>query len=603
MIGTSVLQQTHLLIAQEDPIQSSELRVREQECFSLLQKCKSMEEFKQVHAQFLKLGLDGDPRLPGSLVATCALSNWGSMDYACSIFRQIDEPGPFEFNTMIRGHVKDADPQTALLLYVEMQERGINPDNFTYPFLLKACAQLSALEEGMQIHGHTSKFGFEFDLFVQNSLINMYGKCGQIELSCRVFQHMDQKSVASWSSIIASHASLGLWGECLRLFGDMSSEDCWRPDESTLVSVISSCTHLGALDLGRCTHGFLLRNMTELNVILETSLIDMYAKCGSLEKALSVFNKMPRKNQLTYTVMISGLAVHGRGKEALRIFSDMLKEGLEPDAIVYVGVLSACSHAGLVDEGLQCFNRMRTDHQIAPTIQHYGCMVDLMARSGLLHEAYDLIKSMPMEPNDVVWRCLLSGCKVHQNLEIGEIASRNLFQLDPHNASDYVLLSNMYAQAHRWDDVATIRTNMVQRGLTQMPGFSLVEVRRNIHKFVSQDRSHPESDVVYEMLYQMEWQLRFEGYSPDTSQVLFDVDEEEKRQRLSGHSQKLALAFALIHTSQGSTIRIVKNLRMCNDCHTFTKMVSKIFEQSILVRDRNRFHHFKDGTCSCRDYW
>ncbi|XP_042488301.1 pentatricopeptide repeat-containing protein At1g31920 [Macadamia integrifolia] len=603
MIRTPIQQQTHLIIAQEDPLQSPDLvRLKEKECLSLLQSCKSSEQFKQVHAQFLKLGLNGDPRRSGSLVAACALSDWGNMDYACSIFRQIEEPGIFEFNTIIRGHVKDMDFQTALLLYGKMLERGIEPDNFTYPSLLKACAHLSAVE-GLQIHGHVFKLGFESDMFVQNSLINMYGKCGEVKHSFRVFEKMDGRSGASWGALIASHSSLGLWSECLRLFGDMSSEGCWRANERTLVSALSSCTHLGALDLGRCTHGYLLRNISVFNVIVETSLIDMYVKCGSLEKGLSIFHKMPNKNQLSYSVMISGLAIHGRGKEALSVFSDMLEEGLKPDAVIYVGLLTACSHAGLVSEGRRCFDRMRLEHHIEPTIQHYGCTIDLLGRAGLLDEAYDLIKSMPMEPNDVVWRCLLSACRVYQNLELAKIAGGKLFQLDQHNAGDYVLLSNIYAQAHQWEDMARMRKDLAQRALTQTPGFSAVEVKRKVHKFVSQDKSHPDSDAVYEMIHQMEWQLRFKGYIPDTSQVLLDVNEEEKKQQLSFHSQKLAIAFALIHTSHGSTIRVVKNLRMCSDCHTYTKLISKIFERSIIVRDRNRFHHFQDGTCSCSDYW
>ncbi|OVA02841.1 Pentatricopeptide repeat [Macleaya cordata] len=563
-----------------------------------------MEDFKQVHAQILKLNqFQMDSRGAGNLITVCALSDWGSMDYACSIFRNIDDPGVFEFNTMIRGYIKDRNSQEAILLYKEMHQRGIKPDNFTYPALLKACSYLSAIREGLQIHGHVFKFGFESDVFVQNSLINMYGKCGEIKLCCRVFEKMDQISVASWSALLASHTKLGLWRECLRLFGEMSSEGFWRADESTLVSVLSSCTHLGALDLGRSIHGFLSRNISDLNVIVQTSLIDMYVKCGSIEKGLILFQNMPKKNQLSYTVIISGLAIHGRAEEALKIFQNMLKEGLDPDEIVYVGVLTACSHGGLVDEGRKFFDKMRFEHQIEPTIQHYGCMVDLISRAGKIDEAFELIKSMPKKPNDVIWRSLLSSCKVHQDFEFAEIASRNLFELDPQNTSDYVLLSNIYAKAHRWEDAAKTRKDMVNKGLNQIPGCSSVEVKKKVHKFVSQDKSHPESYAIYEMIHQMEWQLRFEGYAPDISEVLFDVDEEEKTERLRAHSQKLAIAYALIHTSEGSTIRIVKNIRMCNDCHTYTKLISKIFDRTIIVRDRNRFHLFKDGICSCRDYW
>lgn len=562
-----------------------------------------MGEFKQVHAQILKLGLFWDSSCASNLVTTCALTNWGSLEYACSIFCQIEEPGSFEFNTMIRGYVKNMNLEEALLLYEEMFERGVELDNFTHPPLLKACSLLGALQEGRQIHGHAFKACLEDDIFVQNSLISMYAKCGQIDDARAVFEKMGEKSIASWSAIIGAHANVEMWQESLMLFSDMSSKGCWRAEESTLVSVLSACTHLGALDLGRCIHGIFQRNISELNVIVETSLIDMYAKCGCLEKALYLFQNMAEKNRFSYTVMISGLAMHGHGKEALRVFWEMQEQGLAPDDVVYVGVLSACSHAGLVNEGLKCFNLMQSEHGIEPTVQHYSCMVDLLGRAGMLKEAYELIKSMPIAPNDVVWRSLLSACKVHLDLELGDIAAQNLFQLNSRNPSDYLVLSNMYAQAKRWDDVARIRKAMAEKGLIQTPGVSLVEAKRKVYKFVSQDKSQPQCESIYDMINQMEWQLKFEGYIPDTSQVLLDIDEEEKRQRLKYHSQKLATAFALIHTSEGAPIRISRNLRMCRDCHTYTKFISMIYEREITVRDRHRFHHFKDGTCSCGDYW
>lgn len=605
MTGTSVLTQTHLLLSQpKNPAQNTEsnFRFNDRGCLSLLKRCDNMEEFKQVHAQILKLGLFWDYFCASNLVATCALTNWGSMEYACSIFRQTEEPGSFEFNTMIRGYVKNINPEAALLLYNEMLERGVESDNFTHLPLLKACSLLGAIQEGKQIHGHVVKVGLEDDVFVQNSLINMYGKCGEIEHARAVFEKMGEKTIASWSAIIGAHASLKLWHECLMLFDVMSNDGRWRAEESTLVSVLSACTHLGALDLGRCIHGILLRSISELNVIVETSLIDMYVKCGWLEKGASLFRNMAKKNRLSFTVMMSGLAIHGHGREALKLFWEMQERGLAPDDVVYVSVLKACSHAGLVNEGLECFNLMQSEHGIEPTVQHYSCMVELMGGAGMLREAYDLIKSMPITPNDVVWRSLLSACKVHLNLELGEAAAENLFRFNSSNPGDYLALSNMYARAQRWDDMARVRRAMAEKGLIQTPGFSLVEAERKVYKFVSQDQSHPQCDRIYDMIHQMEWQLKFEGYIPDTSQVLLDVDEEEKRQRLKYHSQKLAIAFALVHMSEGAPIRITRNLRMCSDCHTYTKFISMIYEREITVRDRNRFHHFKDGTCSCKDY-
>ncbi|KZV46461.1 pentatricopeptide repeat-containing protein-like [Dorcoceras hygrometricum] len=524
------------------------------------------------------------------------------MEYACSIFKIIDDPSSFEYNAIIRGYVKDMNSKEALFTFLEMLEKGVDPDNFTYPILLKAITQLSAIGEGTQIHGQILKKGFVEDVLVQNSLINMYGRCGKIRHSCVAFEQMAKKSIASWSALIGSHANLGMWDECLRLFREMNNDNAWRAEESILVSVLSSCTHLGALDLGRCTHGYLLRNLSGFNVAVETSLIDMYIKCGSIDKGLSLFRKMRLKNEMSYSVIISGLAHHGRGKEALETFEKMLEEGLKPDDIIYVGVLNACSHDGLVEEGLKYFKKMR-EHGIVPAIQHYGCIVDLMGRAGMVDRAFETIKSMPMKPNDIIWRSLLTSCKIHQNVEIAEVAAKSLLHTHSQNASDFLMMSNVYAQAKRWEDVSYIRTQMARLRVPQVPGSSLVEVRRKVYKFVSSDQSHPNSQDIYEMLHQMEWQLRFEGYFPDTSQIFLDVDEEEKRQRLNTHSQKLAIAFSLIHTSQGDRIRIVRNVRMCSDCHGYTKLISRIYEREIIVRDRNRFHHFRDGACSCRDYW
>nr|AYM00527.1 pentatricopeptide repeat protein [Salvia miltiorrhiza] len=577
---------------------------KEQECISMIKKCKNLEELKQIHGQILKFGLLWSSSFCASnLISSCALSQWGSMDYACSIFDQIDHPCSFDFNTMIRGYTKDMSSEQALLAYLDMLETGVGPDKFTYPALLKACASLSAAEEGMQIHGHVLKHGFIGDVFVGNSLINMYGKCGLLRDSCSVFEQMEEKTVASWSAVIAAHASLGMWGECVKLFSCMICDGGWRPEESVLVSVLSACTHLGRLDWGRCIHGYLLRNLSGLNAAVETAVIDMYIRCGSLEKGMRLFGVMVSKNHKSYSVAISGLASHGRGKEAL--FEQMIGEGLRPDDVAYVGALSACSHAGLVQEGVKYFERMTREHRIEPTMQHYGCMVDLMGRAGLVDEAHELIKSMPMEPNDVVWRSLLSACKIHRNLELGEVAAERLLKLNTQNAGDYLMLCSIYAQAGRWEDVSVGRVKMARVGLRQVAGTCAVVVRGEVHRFVSNDtlHHHPLRREIHEMVHQMEWQLRFDGYEADTTQVSMNVGEEEKRERLRGHSQKLAIAFALISTSQGSVVRIVRNVRMCSDCHTYTKMISVIYERHIIVRDRNVFHHFKDGTCSCKDYW
>lgn len=521
-----------------------------------------------------------------------------------SIFSDLDDPGTFDFNTMIRAHVNYSQPNAAVQLYKEMIECEVDPDNFTFPFVLKACAQLSAMRQGMQVHGQALKFGFHDNAFVQNSLINLYGKCQEIDAACGVFEQMgSNRTVASWSAILAAHNRMGLSSECLDFFPAMISSGI-RPDESSLVSLLSACAHLGMLDIGRSIHCFLMRSFTGLNSIVQTSLIDMYLKCGILEKGVVIFSTMPEKNKWAYSAMISGLAMHADGEKALKIFGNMLRDGIEPDEAVYVGVLSACSHAGLVEEGLRCFDRMKLEHGIVPTSQHYGCIVDLLARAGKLDEAYAIIRSVPVELQiDSAWRSLLSACKVHDKLELAKCALRKLVELNCTNAGDFIILSNMYAKIGRWDDAARTRAEMIDGGIRQASGFSRVEVKAKMHTFVSMDRSHPQSDEIYEMLYQMDRQLRFERYRPDTSEVLLHhADEEEKLQALSGHSQKLAIAFGLMNTSQGDSIRIITNLKMSSECHTYTELISEIFGRKITVRDRNRFHHFSRGACSCRNY-
>ncbi|XP_023739467.1 pentatricopeptide repeat-containing protein At1g31920 [Lactuca sativa] len=608
MVGISIHQNLFLPNPQEHHHHHHQKPIdftsREQECIYLLKKCKSMEDLKQSHSLILKLGLLSRSFCTSNLISISALSHFGSMDYACSIFHQIDFPNSFQFNTMIRGHIKDTNLDEAIIFYNRMLEMGIHPNNFTYPSLLKGCSYLQRLQEGMQLHGHVFKIGLQDDVFVQNSLINMYGKCREITKSCTLFNQMDDldKSSATWSAIIGAHVSKEMWGECLDMFRELSSRKDWRGEESVLVSVLSSCINLNALDLGRSTHGFLIRNLSGLNVIIETTLLDLYLKCGSLETGLSIFERMKMKNEWSYSVMISGLAFHGYGIEALRVFSEMREKGFEPDGVVYISVLTACSHVGLLKDGFTLFEKMKED-KIEPTIEHYGCLVDAMGKMGKVTEAFEFIKKMPMEANEVVWYSLLGACWVHKDLELGEKVAKKLLELNPQQTNGvYAMLSNIYTKSQRWELVSLTRRALVNP-LVKTHGFSFVEVKRKVYKFVSNDTLWAKCEGVSDMLYQMQWQLRFEGYLPDLSEVFLDVDEDEKRERLSRHSQKLAIAFGLIHTSKSSSIRIVRNMRMCKDCHVYTKMISLIYERRIVVRDRNRFHCFENGVCSCKDYW
>ncbi|CAL5054888.1 unnamed protein product [Urochloa decumbens] len=570
---------------------------------------RSVDEVRTAHARHIKLGLDRSPRHARPLLAACALSGWpGGMELAASIFESLHEPEAFDYNTLMRGHVISGGPAATLRLYADMLEAGVAPDSYTFPFVLKACAQLAALQQGRQLQAHVVKLGFQRDRHVQNSLISLYGKCGEPALARLAFDGTESgvRTEASWSAVLAAYTRAGMWSECLASFGAMVRDEGWRPDESSMVSALSACAHLGAHDAGRSIHCALLRNAAGINTIMGTALVDMYAKCGRIDKAAAVFGAMSNdRNAWAYSAMVSGLAMHGEGREALRVFDAMLREGHAPDAAVYVGVLNACSRAGLLDDGLRCFDRMRLEHKVSPNAQHYGCMVDMLARAGRLDEARALIGSMPPTagPTDTAWRSLLNACRIHGDLELAGHALQELRRLGAANAGDYVIVAGMHARAKDWDAAAALRTEAADAGLAQCPGFSAVEVRGEVHRFVSQDMAHPRSRDIYEMLHQMEWQLRFDGYEPDTSELALDVGEEEKRRVVAAHSQKLAMAFGLLSTPEGAPVRIVTNLRMSKECHAYSARISEIFGREIVVRDRNRFHRFRSGACTCRDYW
>ncbi|KAK9924366.1 hypothetical protein M0R45_032736 [Rubus argutus] len=314
-------------------------------------------------------------------------------------------------------------------------------------------------------------------------------------------------------------------------------------------------------------HGF------ELDGVLGTSLIEMYSKCGSIESALTVFQSIQRKKVGHWTAIIVGLGMHGMADNVLQLFLEMRKNGMQPHAITFIGVLNACSHAGLVDLGRYYFNLMINDYEIEPTIEHYGCFVDILCRAGCLDEAKNVIGSMPMKPNKVIWMSLLSGARIHGNVEIGDYAAQRLIEVSPDTIGCYVVLSNMYAAVHQWEKVAQV-TNPILR------------------------------QKIYSKLSEVREKLKSVGHVPDTSQVLLCLEEEkEKEVELENHSERLAIAFGLINLEPRSPIRIIKNLRVCNDCHSVTKLLSKIYNREIVVRDNSRFHHFTNGSCSCKDFW
>ncbi|XP_057430870.1 pentatricopeptide repeat-containing protein At4g21065 [Lotus japonicus] len=572
-------------------------------CISLLQYCASSKhKLKQIHAFSIRHGVPlHNPDMGKHLIFTI-VSLSAPMSYAHLVFTMIRNPNVFTWNTMIRGYAESQDPKPALHFYRQMTMSCVEPDTHTYPFLLKAVSKSLNVREGEALHSVTIKNGFESLVFVRNSLLHIYAACGDTESAHKVFESMTDRDLVAWNSVINGFALNGRPNEALTLFREMSANGV-EPDGFTVVSLLSACAELGALELGRRVHVYLLKAGLRENLHVVNALLDLYAKCGSIREAQQVFGEMEERNVVSWTTLIVGLAVNGFGEEALELFKEMEEQKLAPGEITFVGVLYACSHCGMLDEGFDYFRRMKEEYGIAPRIEHYGCMVDLLSRAGLVKQAYEYIQNMPVQPNAVIWRTLLGACTIHGHLSLGEIARSHLLKLEPKHSGDYVLLSNLYASERRWTDVQTIRKSMLQDGVKKTPGYSLVELGNRVYEFTMGDRSHPQSQDVYALLEKITELLKLEGYVPRTENVLADIEEEEKEQALSYHSEKVAIAFMLLNTAPGTPIRVMKNLRVCADCHMAIKLISKVYDREIVIRDRSRFHHFRGGKCSCKDYW
>jgi pentatricopeptide repeat protein len=450
---------------------------KEQRVMSLFKQCSTMRDLKQVHAHIILTGFNHNLYVVGKIIVFCVVSEGGDMDYAASVFDEIENPDGFLWNTMIRGFGKTSQPEKAFELYKRMQERGEVADNFTFSFLLKFCGQLRSVMLGKQIHCDTVKHGLESHVFVRNTLIQMYGMFKDIETALQLFEEIPSPDLVTWNTFIDCHVYCGKCKESLDLFLRMLQSGV-EPDEATLVVTLSACSALGALDFGRWVHSCI--NHTSLGdiVSVSNSLIDMYAKCGAVEEAYEIFNEMKWKDIVSWNTTILGLAAHGHTDEALATFTKMLEEKFEtPNDVTFLGVLSACSHGGMVDDGRRYFDVMSKDYHIQPTIKHYGCMVDILGRAGLVEEAYQLIRSMPMECNAIVYRTLLAACRVHGYVELGEKVRSHLLELEPDHSSDYVLLANMYASVGQWNEMTRVRKKMQDRGVQKPePGNSFIGI-------------------------------------------------------------------------------------------------------------------------------
>ncbi|OVA07067.1 Pentatricopeptide repeat [Macleaya cordata] len=596
---------------------------------------KKIREGKQIHTRVLKEGflVSQDVFVQNSLLYMYA--NCGFLEVARRLFDEMTERTLVSWNSMIAGYSKSTGLELeAVLLYVLMLNGGILPDGFSFTVLFRACASALAVKEAIQIHSHVIKLGFESNPLINNSLIDMYVKFGSVDAAISLFSRtnerasvswnalitglirkgdldsaealfdkMDVRNVVSWNTMISGYVQNGLCNDALDLFRRMQLEGT-NPNSITIVSVLSACSVAGSLSLGKWVHLYSeTQGLVGSNEIVKAALVNMYSKCGDIESARRIFESMVKKDVVSWDVMIEGFALNGQGEEALELFHKMIREGVKPDEITFIGLLNACRHAGLVEEGLNQFRKMRVEFGIEPNLEHYACVVDLLGRAGRLSDALKVIEGMTIAPDAVVWSALLGACRKHNDMLLAESVVSRIMELDPKCSSNYVIMSNIYAAQNQWEEVATMRRMMKIKETEKEPGCSLIEIGGIVNKFSAGGSSHPLCRVVFQKLEELMNRIKMKGYVPDTDFSLRNIRQEEKERDLYYHSEKLAVAFGIMNTPPGTQIRIVNNLRICKDCHSAMNLIAQIEGRQIIVRDRNRFHHFKDGRCSCGNYW
>ncbi|CAJ1956122.1 unnamed protein product [Sphenostylis stenocarpa] len=568
---------------------------------SVIKSCASLKELglvRVLHCKTLKSGFSTHQNVLTTLMV--ALTKCNEMDDAFSLFSLMHGVQTVvSWTAMISGYLQNGGTDQAVNLFLQMRREGVKPNHFTYSAIL-AVQHVAFISE---IHAEVIKTNYEKSSSVGTAILDAYVKIGNISDAVKVFELIEAKDVIAWSAMLAGYAQAGETEEAAKIFHQLTKEGI-KPNEFTFSSIINACTApTASVEQGKQFHAYAIKLRLNNALCVSSSLVTMYAKRGNIDSAHEVFKRQKERDLVSWNSMISGYAQHGQAKKALEVFEEMQKQKLEVDAITFIGVISACTHSGLVEKGQNYFNVMTNDHHINPTMEHYSCMIDLYSRSGMMEKAMDIINGMPFPPAATVWRIVLAASRVHHNIELGKLAAEKIISLEPQDSAAYVLLSNMYAAAGNWQEKVNVRKLMDKRKVKKEPGYSWIEVKNKTYSFLAGDLSHPLSDHIYSKLSELNNRLRDAGYQPDTNYVFHDIEDEQKETILSHHSERLAIAFGLIATLPEIPIQIVKNLRVCGDCHNFIKLVSLIEQRYIVVRDSNRFHHFKGGLCSCGDYW
>ncbi|XP_010557403.1 PREDICTED: pentatricopeptide repeat-containing protein At2g27610 [Tarenaya hassleriana] len=566
--------------------------------FKLCAKFKELRFTQQLQCSVLKSGFLSDQNITTAI--TLAYSKCGEMDHAFKLFQQMQGLGTVvSWTAMITGFLQNEGKERAVGLFQEMNRKGVRPNEFTYSVIITAMPVISP----SQVHAQAVKTNYEKSSTVGTALLDAYIKLGKIEEAARVFDLIDEKDIVAWSAMLAGYAHTGDTEGGIKVFAELTKKGV-KPNEYTFSSVLNVCAApTASVGQGKQFHAFAIKSRFNEALCVSSALVTMYAKKGNIESADQVFKRQRERDLVSWNSMISGYAQHGHAKKALDVFTEMKRRNVEMDGVTFIGVFAACTHSGLVEEGERYFGIMVKEYKIVPTMEHYSCMVDLSSRAGFLDKAMKVIDDMPYPAGATIWRTILAACRVHKRIELGKLAAEKIINLKPEDSAAYVLLSNMYAASGDWQEGAKVRKLMNERNVKKEAGISWIEVKNKTYSFLAGDRSHPLKEQIYMKLRELGTRLKDLGYRPDTDFVLQDIDDEHKEAVLSQHSERLAIAFGLIATPPGNPLQVVKNLRVCGDCHTVIKLIAKMEGREIVVRDTNRFHHFKDGVCSCGDYW
>ncbi|XP_058185409.1 pentatricopeptide repeat-containing protein At3g14330 [Rhododendron vialii] len=504
---------------------------------------------------------------------------------------------------MAIGYSRNGCSKDALSLYVDMLRRFVQPGNFAFSAALKSCAELGDFQVGRAVHAQIVKCKDESDQVVYNALLRLYLECGCFEDVVRVFAEMPERNIVSWNSLVSGFAGRGQLFEAFDAFRRMQGEGVgfnWV----SLTAVLPVCAQINALCSGKEIHAQMAKSVTRPDMFVLNSLMDMYAKCGVVDYARRIFDGMERRDLTSWNTVLNGYAIARRMEEGLKLFDKMVDSGFSPDTVTFIALLSGCSHTGLTQEGLKLFHRMRTEFGISPSAEHYACLVDMLGRAGRLKEALKVVKSMGKKPSGSIWGSLLNSCRLYGNVPLAEAIAKVLFEIEPKYPVNYVMLSNIYANAGLWEGVKIVREMMEKRGVKKEVGCSWIEIKNRLHTFVAGGGIELRNSEKYQKLWsELMEAMRGVGYKPDTRVVLHDVSEEIKKGWVCGHSERLAAMFGLIHTRSGIPLRITNNLRVCADCHSWMKALSQVTRRVIVLRDTKHFHHFEKGSCSCNDYW